>query len=75
MISNRRTIRRVRQWSTGVGLAGAAAAAAAMIGTGAAHADAPDDVIDQAIQYLNQGDSVLDAAPTADLSAQQAGDG
>jgi hypothetical protein len=47
MISNRRTVRRVRQWSTGVGLA---AAAAAVIGMGTAHADTPDDVLGQAGQ-------------------------
>ncbi|MGA8332479.1 MAG: hypothetical protein WB777_24815 [Mycobacterium sp.] len=32
----------------------------------------PDDVIGQAIADLNQGTVVLDAAPTADLSARQA---
>jgi hypothetical protein len=32
----------------------------------------PDDVIGQAIADLNQGTAVLDAAPTADLSARQA---
>jgi len=49
-----------------------AAAAAAMIGMGVAHADTPDDVIDQTINDLNQGTAVLDAASVADLSARQA---
>lgn len=65
----------VRRWATGVGVAGGAVAAAAMIGTAGApvaRADTPDEVMDQAIALLNQGDSVLLAAPTADLSAQQA---
>jgi hypothetical protein len=48
------------------------AAAAAMIGAATASADTPDDVIGQAITDLNQGTALLDAAPTADLSAQQA---
>jgi hypothetical protein len=56
----------------GVGI-GVAVAAAAIIGMGTARADTPDDVIDQAILELNQGAALLDAAPTADLSAQQAG--
>jgi hypothetical protein len=68
MIVNR-TARRVRRWSTS---AGVAAAAAAVIGMGTAHADTPDDVIGQAISDLNQGTVLLGAAPTADLSAQQA---
>lgn len=49
--------------------------AAAVIGAAiapAARADTPEDVMDQAIQYLNQGTTVLDAAGTADLSARQA---
>jgi hypothetical protein len=58
----------VRRWVAGVGLAGGAA----IIGMGTAHADTPDDVIGQAVQLLNQGDSVLLAAPTADLGAKQA---
>lgn len=70
MISSFRTASGVRRWATGVSLAGAAVAAA-MIGS-VAHADTPDDVMDQAIQVLMQGTSVLDAAPTADLGAQQA---
>jgi hypothetical protein len=37
-----------------------------------ARADTPDDVIGQAITELNQGNVVLDAASTADLSARQA---
>ena len=63
MISSFRTASGVRWWATGVGLAGAALAAA-MIGS-VAHAETPDDVMDQAIQDLMQGTSVLDAAPTA----------
>jgi hypothetical protein len=59
----------VRRWGVGIGMA---AAAAAMIGMGVAHADTPDDVIDQAINDLNQGTAVLDAASVADLSARQA---
>lgn len=39
MISNRRNVCRARRWSTGVGLAGGAVVAAAMVGIGAAHAD------------------------------------
>jgi hypothetical protein len=66
---NHRATRQARRWGVGVGTA---AAAAAMIGMGIAHADSPDDVIDQAVLDLNQGAAVLDAAPTADLSAEQA---
>lgn len=66
MISN------VRRRAIGVGLAGGAVVAAAMIGVSAANADTPDDVLGQAIQDLTQGTSVLDAAPTADLGAFQA---
>jgi len=36
--------------------------------------NSPDDVIDQAVLDLNHGAAVLDAAPTADLSAKQADD-
>jgi hypothetical protein len=68
---NHRTTRQARRWGVGIGTA---TAAAAMIGMGSAHADNPDDVIDQAILDLNQGAAVLDAAPTADLSAKQAED-
>ena len=64
MISNRRTVRRVRQWSTGAGLA---AAAAAMIGMGTAHADTAEEVLGQAGADLTQAASVLDSAPTASL--------
>lgn len=53
-MSNRRnhyrTARRNHLWGVGIGMA---AAAAAMIGMGTAHADTPDDVIDQAITDLN----------------------
>jgi hypothetical protein len=47
-----------------------ASAAATDLATSAAAT--PDDVIGQAIADLNQGTAVLDAAPTADLSARQA---
>jgi hypothetical protein len=51
----------------------ASATAATDLATSASSASAtPDDVIGQAIADLNQGTSVLDAAPTADLSARQA---
>jgi len=50
-----------------------ASAAATDLATSATSASGtPDDVIGQAITDLNQGTSVLDAAPTADLSARQA---
>jgi hypothetical protein len=68
MTSNRR-ISCIRQWSTGAGLA---AAAAAMIGMGTAHADTPDDVLGQAVSDLNQGTALLDTASTTDLSARSA---
>jgi hypothetical protein len=68
MNGNRRTSRRVRQWSTGVGLA---AAAAATIGMGTAHADTPVDVMGQAVSDLTQGATVLGTADTADLSTRQ----
>ena len=49
------------------------AGAAADVATSASSATGtPDEVIGQAITDLNQGSAVLDAAPTADLSAQQA---
>ena len=70
MISSHRTVRCVRQWSSGAGLA---AAAAAMIGMGTAHADTPDDEIGQAISDLNQGGAVLATADTADLGTRSAG--
>jgi hypothetical protein len=56
-------------------MVGGAAMAAAMIGaaeTPGARADTPDDVIGQAITELNQGNVIVDAASTADLSARQA---
>jgi hypothetical protein len=58
----------VRQWCTGAALA----AAATIVGVGTAHADSTDELIGQAISAANQASAVLDAAPTADLSAQQA---
>jgi hypothetical protein len=68
MSSVHRTTHQARRWGIGIGTA----AAAAMIGMGTAHSDTPDDVIGQAVLNLNQGAAVLDAAPTADLSAKQA---
>jgi hypothetical protein len=68
-MSNRRTTGQARLWAGGISTA---AAAAAMIGMGTAHADTPDDVLDQAINYFNQGDSVLDTASTADLGTRSA---
>ena len=50
MISNRRTVRGVLQWSTGAGLA-----AAAMIGMGTAQADTPDDVVGQTLAAASSG--------------------
>ena len=67
-MSNRRTTGQARLWAGGIGMA----AAAAMIGMGTAHADTTDEVIGQAVSDLNQGNALLDAAPTTDLSAQQA---
>jgi hypothetical protein len=76
---NHRTTRRARRWGVVIGTVAAVAAmiaaavvAAAMIAMGAAYADTPDDVIGQAVLDLNQGAAVLDAAPAADLSAEQA---
>ena len=62
----------VRRSGRGVGLAAAATATVAVMAMGAAQADTPDDVINQAITDLNQGAALLDAAPTVDLSAKQA---
>lgn len=60
--------RRIRRWGAGAVLA----TGAAVLGMGSAGADTPDDVIGQTIAELNQGNVVLDAASTADLSARQA---
>lgn len=49
-----------------------AGAATDLAASASSASDTPDDVIDQAITDLNQGTALLDAAPTADLSAQQA---
>ena len=68
-MGNRRTTGQARLWAGGIGMA---AAAAAVIGMGTAHADTPDDVFDQAINYFNQGDAVLDTASTGDLGARSA---
>jgi hypothetical protein len=51
MTSNRRTNCLVRQWSTGAGLA----AAAAVIGMGTAHADTPEDVVGQTAAAASSG--------------------
>jgi hypothetical protein len=68
-MAGNRIIRCVRPWNAGAGMT---AAAAVMIGMGTAHADTPDDVINHAITELNQGNVLLDAASTADLSVRQA---
>ena len=68
MNSTHRRTHRVRQWSTGAVLA----ASTVVLGMGTAGADTPDDVIGQTIAELNQGNVVLDAASTADLSTRQA---
>ncbi len=62
------TFRCVQEWSIGAVFA---AAAAALVGIGPAHADTPDDVLGQAVSDLSQGTAVLDAAPSADLSTSQ----
>jgi hypothetical protein len=49
-----------------------AGAAAEPLAAASGAGSTPDDVIGQAITDLNQGVAVLDAAPTADLSARQA---
>jgi hypothetical protein len=49
-----------------------ASAATDLAASASSAAATPDDVIGQAIADLNQGAAVLDAAPTADLSARQA---
>lgn len=69
IMNHRRRACLIWQWSAGACLV---AAAAATVGMSTAHADTPDDVLGQAISDLNQGTALLDAAPTADLSAQQA---
>jgi hypothetical protein len=68
MTSNRRTTRRARLGAGGICMA---AAAAAMIGVGTAHADTPDDVIGQADQDLIQAVDALQQAPTAGLDSQE----
>ena len=68
-MGNRRTIGQARLWAGGMSTA---AAAAAMIGMGTAHADTPDDVIGQAISDLNQSTTLLDTASTADLGTRAA---
>lgn len=60
----------VRRWSTGVGLAGAAACAA-MIGIGAIHTDTPDDVFGRAGQDLTEPVDALEQAPTAGLEREE----
>jgi hypothetical protein len=63
-MSNRRTTGQARVWAGGIGMA---AAAAAMIGMGTAHADTVEDVLGQAGVDLTQATSVLESAPTASL--------
>src|ERR1700722_12110802 len=53
-------------------LGGSDAAGAAATDLAAGASATPDEVMGQAIADLNQGTAVLDAAPTADLSARQA---
>ena len=53
-------------------LGGSDTAGAAATDLAASASATPDDVMGQAIADLNQGTAVLDAAPTADLSARQA---
>ena len=53
-------------------LGGSDTAGAAATDLAASASATPDDVMGQAIADLNQGAAVLDAAPTADLSARQA---
>jgi hypothetical protein len=68
MISNRRSTGRA---GIGAGAFCLAAAAAAMIGMGTAHADTPDDVIGQAEQDLSQAVDALQQAPTTGLDSQE----
>jgi hypothetical protein len=49
-----------------------AGAATDLAASASSASDTPDDVIAQAISDLDEGTALLDAAPTADLSAQQA---
>jgi len=71
MTSNPRTARHARRWGFGVGVAGAAAAAAmiGMAGAPVGRADTPDDVLGQAIKDLTQAAQVLEQAPQASLDA------
>jgi hypothetical protein len=57
-----------RVWGVGIGTA---AAAAAMIGTGAADADTYDELLGQAGADLTQATQVLDQVPTAALDARE----
>ena len=73
MSSKPRTARHARRWGFGVGVAGAAVAAA-LIGVASApvgRAETPDDVLDQAIQDLAQAAQVLEQAPQASLDVHQ----
>ena len=72
MNNNRRTACRVRRWGTGFGLAGAAVAAAAMLGVAAAHADDADELVSQAVSDLTQANQVLDQVPVTSLDPLQA---
>jgi hypothetical protein len=64
-MSRHRTASQARLWAGG--LSTAAAAAAAMIGMGTAHADTADDLLGQAGADLTQATSVLESAPTTSL--------
>lgn len=55
----------------GLGI-GVLASAAVMIGMSAAHADTPDEVMEQATNDLAKGDSVLAGAPTTGLHSDVA---
>jgi hypothetical protein len=74
MSCSHRGVHRVRQWAAGITMAAGAAVSAAMLGMTSApcaNADTGGEVIDQAIANQTQGVSVLDAAPTALLGAQE----
>jgi hypothetical protein len=68
-MSNRRTKGQARLWAGGISMA---AAAAAMIGMGTAHADTADDLLGQAGADLTQATQVLDSVPATALDAKEA---
>jgi hypothetical protein len=71
MTRNLRASCRVRQWSTGAGLA---AAAAAMIGMGTAHADTLDELLIQSEDDMTQTASLYGGIDPSLLSAHEAAD-